>query len=312
LAWYRELLHPSAEVEKKGMSETEIKHGDERVTSFNKMEQRHSTDSATTQESQTAHSSWPPKLIVWYHTLRSFLIQQHTNWRQVEDDFLLTTPPTYHPLLRPTLSPKLHYLLLSIYDTILIIVLTLHIFVFFSLMFPLIAFCRTSDTLMYPDSNLAKIKGCIDSLDPDKAVDCPPMGMQERCERMNWNIHGAGGFSGAVAAILAGVHLVAILCRISEMGVVWLELIKMGMKKRRVERDSVAQEAPRDVDIHTRGRAKKGTGRLTIISEEERDTGGEGTQKKDESENNSESQQSKTSSGVSGTLGDVLLECLVP
>jgi hypothetical protein len=285
-------------MEREKMREIETKHGDEGHTDSDKMERRHSTDSAVNQESPTSHSTWLPKLAAWYHAFRSFLIQQYTKRQQSTDDSPPTTPPTYHPLLRPTLDPLLQYLLLSVYDAILITVLILHIFIFFSLISPLLTFCHSYGTLMYPDYRLSEIKGCIDSLDPDKPAPCPKMGMRERCERMNWNIHGAGGFSGAVAGILAAVHLVAILCRVVEMGIVWYELAR-GRMKMKAERESVGREAPRDVDIHARGRAKKGPGRLTIISEEEHGTGGECTQRKDDNDKDSESRQSKTSSRMS-------------
>jgi hypothetical protein len=298
-------------VEKERTTKSGTKHGDEGHIDSDKTEQRQSTDSTANQGSLTVHPSWLLKLAAWYYALRSSLTQKRPKSQRSEDDALPTTPPTSHPLLRPSLDPLLHYLLLSIYDAILIVILTLHIFVFFSLIPPLVTFCHTFGTLMYPDSRLPEIKGCIDSLDPDKPAPCPKIGTQERCERMNWNMHGAGGFSGAVAGILAGVHLVAVLCRIAEMGVVWFEMARGRMEGRRVVRESIGQEAPRDVDIHTRGSAKKGPGRLTIISEEEQGTGGEGTER-GESENQSESQQSRTSSGGSGNLGDVLLECLVP
>jgi hypothetical protein len=227
------------------------------------------------------------------------------------------TPSTYHPLLHPTITPSLRYILLSIYDTTITIIMILHIFIFCSLIAPLMAFCYTRAVAFYPDWALPRVEGCSESLDPEKPANCRIINMRERCERMNWNIHGAGGFSSAVAAILASVHVAALLCRTVEMCVIWYVMAKGKVKAKRRKRENMESERdwekpPRDVDIHTRDTAKTGPGRLTIVSEEEHDTGRNVTQRQKKNRNTTEIEQSTTGSGALGTLGDILLECLVP
>jgi hypothetical protein len=205
--------------------------------------------------------------------------------------------------------------LLSSYDIIIIIIMILHIFIFYSLITPLMAFCYTRAVTVYPDWALPKVQGCSDSLNPHKPVNCRVVSMRERCERMNWNIHGAGGFSSAIAAILASVHVAALLCRLVEVCFIWYETAKEKTEEKREEkkkREAKWEACPRDIDIYTRGATKTGPGRLTIVSEEEHDTGGDVTQRRGNHGDTRGSEQSIMSSEASVTLIDVLLECLVP
>ncbi|KAF1846078.1 uncharacterized protein K460DRAFT_119734 [Cucurbitaria berberidis CBS 394.84] len=237
-----------------------------------------------------------------------------------------TKPHTYHPLLSNHLTPTERLILQTIWDTMMITILSLHIFSFFSNIAPSRAFCYTPAALQYPDwafhdSALDWKKG--------KEARPPQLGMKERCERINWSLHSAGGFSSAGAAVLAALHLVALVCRVGEHMRLRLERWMMDTKlqqnaevgrgRGQSESDKWGQQTPRDIDIHARGihdhipsESHTTTDQPTTLSEEEQNTGLRQRKRPALEERTGENGLSKLDALEQSMWSAALLECLLP
>jgi hypothetical protein len=308
---YQDLLHPR--LRDKRQKRSKRRHDAENDITTPRLQQQEAQNGTP-----TVDQSWPSKLTALHCSVHICSSRRHLHPKSTAQDSInQPVPRTRHSILHPSLPRPVRHLIFSIYDVVTILVLTLHIYVFLSSITSLMAFCTTQAIVTYPDWALPPIEDCPHSSDLNKTEHCRVLSMQERCERLNWNIHGAGGFSSAVAAVLAGIHVAALLCRVGEMCYTWIMLMKAKWKERNSEKRETTwdwHDSPRDIDIHTRGVASSTKeGRLTMISEEECTTGGKIRRRKeaDGSDGNG-NEQSKTSSGASGNLGDVLLACLVP
>jgi hypothetical protein len=160
--------------------------------------------------------------------------------------------------------------LLFLYDALLIVVLISHIYVFRSHIGPSYNMCNTAAVVTFHDRPGRSLNVEYETI--DKHVLCT----RDICKRYNWNIVAAGSFSSTFAAILATMHLTAIVCRLVELAHAWNRMMKHKGGEHRAsglqEKETEWQVPPRDVDIHDRDTASsERTGRLTAISEEERD-----------------------------------------
>jgi len=184
------------------------------------------------------------------------------------------TPITYHPLLHPNL-PNLHRaLLLSIYDSFLILILVLHIYYYITSIDPARDLCKSSLVSAATYNRYKELGYAKQPVDTHLAE----LDFKQRCARLNRFIHIAGGVSSALAAMLAFVHITTLILRACEIPSIYIVDILNGA--------SVFQECaydyrnpPRDVDVQRRVlRASTSpcaaTGRLSRISEEEWSMGG--------------------------------------
>lgn len=215
---------------------------------------------------------------------------------------------TYRLLLRPSMPPAAQIVFSSLYDIFLIFLLIAHTTTYRTLIAPIEDFCDSKDVVAYPDSDLEPpFPGQI-------ALGFRVFGMGERCQRFTWSITAAGGFSSTVAVILAAVHVGAIICRITGLCYTWAKAAKEARKVKK-EDELEGQEnkwhvTPRDVAIHNRGTAR--SGRLTIISEEEYNSGGDAVRRRRVNKSkSSEGGRSKVTSGGTKKVEQTLLECLV-
>jgi hypothetical protein len=196
------------------------------------------------------------------------------------------------------ISPVVHVILL-LYDAILVIILVLYVHTFAVLVAPSMAFCYSRKAMAYLDRGMSPI------YEASQGQHLHGRSMQEICLRYIWNLTAAGGFSSAVAGLLAVAHAAAMVCRFEELCYVWTAWIKQRWKskvaKLQASRDALAR-LRRDVDIHSRAAS-----RLTMISEEERNTSGENTTRSQGDES-----QSNEGSVSSGKVEETLLECLLP
>jgi hypothetical protein len=251
-----------------------------------------------------AHPKWSTKLPALYHRVRNYVAFRNRRTEQQSKHTFQPAPRSYHDILQPEIPPSVRFVLLTLYDTVLILVLTLHVYRFVNLIAPRKDFCYTHDNAKYPywkprRTNL--ILSGARQLSND-------LGAQ--CRWYNPSITAAGGCASAVAALLAATHAAAMACRLLEPCYIWI--IATQLKRRGKSKATIRQVvetgwdcSPRSIDIHGRGVASSiRTGRLTQISEEEHDAGGVARRRR--------SDQSKDSKGSSAKLDDVLLECLVP
>lgn len=217
---------------------------------------------------------------------------------------------TYHPLLSRHLTSTARLLLLTTWDGLMITILSLHIFSYFRNIASSMAFCHTAAVLHYPDwaSNLHKADSRHGTL---------YFGIKTRCERMNWNIHSAGGFSSAGAALLAALHLFAMVWRALDFARPrwrrWRRKNSKPEEDRKGEPLTLDEWAcgPRDIDIRFRatcpptGFGDRNSGHATTISEEEQNTG---TRQKRGFAHRGKS----TGSESTPMWSEAMLECLVP
>lgn len=306
LTWYYEHLYPQTETQVDASKQNEARLDDRSDRSANGQVERSSTPQY--QRDTGLHESRFSTIITMYRkvlaglSLKPRLTPQHSD-----------TPPTHHPLLHVTHPPAGRFVLLAAYDTLLTMILVLHIYTYIININPSTAYCGSKATKNDP------AKPAKDIAKPKK-VNYDPLDQTEQCERMNWHIHIAGGFASAVAALLIAMHLAALGCRIFEVCFMQLKWMR---RKRTVRREGSVWEQGsqmRDIDIHTRGErgtttSPRSTGRLTKISEEEANTGGEVTRRAQDSRSmHSQGVNLKQveGEGEEGRLDHVLLECLLP
>jgi len=207
------------------------------------------------------------------------------------------------------MPPAAQISLSSLYDVLVIFLLIAHTTTYRTLIAPIEDFCDSKDVVAYPDSDLEPpLPGQI-------ALGYRVFGMGDRCQRFTWSITAAGTFSSTVAVILAVVHVAAMICRITELCYIWTKAAKE-VRKVKKEDELDGQESkwhvtPRDVDIHDRGAMR--SGRLTIISEEEYNSGGDAVRRRrGHKSKSSESGRCKVTPGVKKKkVEQTLLECLV-
>lgn len=104
-------------------------------------------------------------------------------------------PHTYHPLLRPIYTSLTRHILLTVWDVIVLLTVTFHVYTYAANIRPSFAFCDEHD---YP------LWYFYDQ----------PATLRQRCTRINWRIHSAGGCSATGAMILALWHFCALMSRI--------------------------------------------------------------------------------------------------
>lgn len=207
-----------------------------------------------------------------------------------------------------------------------ITLLSLHIFSYFSNITPSIAFCSTPGVLHYPNWAFHH-----HSTDWRKGSERPPqLSMKARCERINWNIHVAGGFSAAVAAILATLHACAVGLRVWHcLTRAWRkhspQIRTFDMGSREVDEEAELEDwhyPPRDVDINigpqppptdrSNPPQTQPASRPATISEEERRTGAIRQQRRRLSKSKSSSARARLVALEEAKWAEALLECLVP
>lgn len=270
-----------------------------------------SKDSIHSEKSKNARSALFPKLLLVYRGVRNFLVRRclrNKHARKVPDP---SAPRMSHPFLQPAIPPALHLILLLLYDGFLIVVLISHNYAFRNQIGRSDDFCNTDAVVSYPDSILPPVNETY------AAIGSRVPSMKERCQRYNWNIIAAGGFSSAVAAILTAIHLAAIISRLAEPC-----YLLVTITKHKKTEDSAAhlqgdetewRAPPRDIEIHNRGTATSDrTGRLTAISEEEHNAEGQAARRR--RTNKSRSRGSGTSMANAEDYMEVLemlLECMV-
>jgi len=147
---------------------------------------------------------------------------------------------TYHPFLHPAYKPLAHNLLLSLWDIIVFLTLASHIYVYVTNIKPGLAFCIGK--YHYPLWHFEK-----------------GLSFQDRCNRVNWGIHSAGGISATGAMLLALWHVCALVCRFwggAGEGSIRRMKSKMKGRKHRGGGEGIGmadwQYPPRDVDIRSR------------------------------------------------------------
>ena len=157
-------------------------------------------------------------------------------------------PHTYHPLLRPTYTSLTRHILLAVWDVIVLLTVTLHVYTYAANIRPSFAFCDEHD---YPLWHFYD----------------QPATLQQRCTRINWRIHSAGGCSATGAVILALWHFCALMSRLwavldervlRRLEDKTLEKFKSKLRARRKRDNDVDvgmagwQCPPRDVDVRSR------------------------------------------------------------
>ncbi|KAG9193038.1 hypothetical protein G6011_03073 [Alternaria panax] len=105
------------------------------------------------------------------------------------------SPHTYHPFLHPTFTSVTRHILLALWDTIMLLTLTSHIYIYAANIRPGLAFCSKHDYPLWHSK-----------------VDL--FTLPQRCARVNWNIHSAGGCSATGAVALALWHFCALVGRL--------------------------------------------------------------------------------------------------
>ncbi|KAH7355672.1 hypothetical protein BKA66DRAFT_474978 [Pyrenochaeta sp. MPI-SDFR-AT-0127] len=252
-----------------------------------------------------------------------------------------------HPLLPSNVSPITHMFFLTLYDTLIILILTLHIVAFASNIAPSLAFCSTPAAINYPpwafhdssgtdwtDGSYAK-----DSMGMDRGGRKVQLGMRERCQRINWGISTAGGWGCGGAAMLAALHVAGLGMRMWE---VWgpegsrdVEKRKHGMEEEGLDRSMETrlkeeewENAPKDINIQTHATrphvlsssVSTPSAHPTTISEEEhnigvreRDKRSAGQERRTEYKSESKSSEDLPTSSIrQAKWMETLLECLVP
>jgi hypothetical protein len=106
---------------------------------------------------------------------------------------------TYHPFLHPAYTTLSHHILLTLWDIIMLLALASYIYVYISNILPGLAFCT-----------IHKYDFAVFSFTPTNN----PFSMSERCKRINWGIHSAGGCAATGATFLALWHFCALVFRL--------------------------------------------------------------------------------------------------
>ncbi|KNG45182.1 hypothetical protein DDE82_001795 [Stemphylium lycopersici] len=109
-------------------------------------------------------------------------------------------PLACHPLLHLDFSTLQRLVLLTLWDVIMILTLSSHIYIFLRNIEPSLKMCHN------PISAHTSSPRSISLLLNSKA----------KCHRLNWRIHSAGGYSAGGAAILGTLHLFASTLRLYE------------------------------------------------------------------------------------------------
>lgn len=194
-------------------------------------------------------------------------------------------------LYRIILSRPVNRIFTLFYDITSLFVLTSHVYVFFSLIEPNWALCDAAKLHLYEHRETQPSSHEFNDL--------------EKCQRYNWNFTAAGGFSSAMASLLATIHLAATFCMLVEIIYSWIYESDRNGKDGR-------NDAQSDADVGTRETGSRATGRLTALSEEEHGAGsGTSTRRRINKSTSSEGAKSKASSSGSSRLEEVLLECLI-
>jgi hypothetical protein len=280
--------------------------------SDNRVNQPPSIDQSRKTTQTNAQWASSTKLRSAWRGVRSFLVQQYRSRTQTFDDTHTSISRVYHPLWQSPVCATFRLIILTLYDAILLLILVSHDYMYRKSIVPSEEFCDSTEVVSYSDLKLPP----LDESDMAIGYRVPPM--VERCQRYNWNITAAGGFSSTIATILAATHLAAIICRLVEFGHAWVtfaqESRKLKRERKSGKRNSVWHVPPREVYIHHRGTMTSDrTGRLTAISEEEHNIGGEAVRRRRAHKSkSSESIQSKASSGGTRNVEEMLLECLMP
>lgn len=157
-------------------------------------------------------------------------------------------PPTYHPLLRSDFSTLQRLVLLTLWDVIMILTLSSHIYIFLKNIKPSLEKCHNPIL--------------ADTLSPRSIS--PLLNSKDKCHRLNWRIHSAGGCSAGGAAILGALHLFTLMLRFYEYAKLNrpLDLRKrasdrLKRSRKRKEPSSSSDEEhwrnpPRDIDVRSR------------------------------------------------------------
>jgi len=313
LAWYQELLYPKA---KKGVDASNAEETRQDAT------RKQSANGQNKQQQPTENDRKGTSALarrLKHSTFTSACRSARTLVPRNKDKSTPQqprTPLTYHPLLHPVLPSAARHVFLSCYDTLLILVFALHIYTYIITIQPSMAECDRPSYKDYPTDKLTPTR----NVPRATVIFQSSLSMRDRCLRLNWNIHIAGGFASALAALLAATHIVTLMCRLCEGCYLLLERIGCKMEWRingtvHGVREPSWQHPPRDIGIHARNSHEetRATGRLTRISEEEINTGGEVTRRRQASNSNSsESETSKSRSSDSGRAEHALLEFLLP
>ena len=114
---------------------------------------------------------------------------------------------------KPTLPPSLLALLLTTFDLLTILILTLHTIFFFTALRPNLLFCYTPAARAYPswafhDSSSSSSAGDKQEWRKPPWERKTQLSLVERCERVNWNMWVAGGFGTAGVVVVGGLHAV--------------------------------------------------------------------------------------------------------
>jgi hypothetical protein len=111
-------------------------------------------------------------------------------------------PYTHHPLLHPVLSLRTQFILLSIFDILMIAILAAHIVTYFVSLPTALAFCSLPRVLAHPDIKYPLMNKSLS--------------MQNACIGLNMDIHVAGGFAVFMALVLGMLHAAALVVRVWE------------------------------------------------------------------------------------------------
>jgi hypothetical protein len=176
-----------------------------------------------------------------------------TDIATLKSSFLL--PHTYHLLLYHTYTPLARHIFPTLWDAIVLLTLASHIYMYTSNIAPGLAFCEHHNYPLWhfvPTSN--------------------PLTLPQRCKRINWSIHSAGGCSATGAVVLAVWHICALAARFwSVVNEKSARRLRGGISRRwkdilRERRDGDAgpgvgmldwQCPPRDVDVRSRSTMRK-------------------------------------------------------
>lgn len=311
LGWYHGLLYPTIQNDGHAVGDVHEEQPDTNTedSSSTLVESRKSSDNDWDMKSGIKRLLTHPKRTRMY---RSIVFK----FRQLRRSFTppnTATPKIYHPLFHPSLPQPARLALLTLYDATLIALVAIHIYIYISSIDPGLAFCDTYQGLptlfsLHERGQSARLR----KSEPSVVLE---LTMKEKCQRLNWTIHGAGGVAGVVAANLAVLHLAAMLCRFCECAILAWEQRTVEREKKYVIEWQDPRVLPRDVDIHARvthaAMSLDVPGRLTRISEEEVSVGGSIRRRTDKSVGN-QSSRTMEREGEEGRLEGMLLECLVP
>lgn len=218
------------------------------------------------------------------------------------------TPRTCHPFLHRNVPSEYGFLLLIAYDLLLVCILAAHACSYMINIHSVKLLCDPDSPLLNNETfERYKERGFVTQpLEKDLEV----LDFKQRCNRLNWFIHIAGGFASALAVILAYMHLATLSLRVCELG---LEHVDRKQDQTAGKEDAAWQHAPRDIDIHTCAALARATeGRLSRISEEEHSTGGGAVRRRHTTRTGGSARWvSREEADGQRRLEGVLLECLL-